>query len=132
MTDNALDPPPARRPKPSQRRIVLILVGVVIAVGVALTIGNALFNHPAPGGRGGFDRAAFSRNSGPAPTPPPAISPEAAEKTKANIEAMHRAASAPELEPRSVQVATVSPPAGPRASGIGVGRPRVQVEPSDG
>jgi hypothetical protein len=132
MTDNALDPPPARRPRASRRRIALILVGVVIAAGVTFTIGKVVFFHPAQNGPGGFDRAAFARSSGPAPTPPPAVSPETAEKTKADIAALHRAASSPALEPKPVQVATVSPPAGPVASGLGVNRSRSQIGPSDG
>ena len=133
MTDNALDPPPARRSKASGRRIALIVVGVVIAIGVIFTVAKVAFFHPQTDGRGGVDRAAFSRGAaGPAPTPPPAVTPEAAEKTKANIAAMHRAASSPALVPGSVQVATVSPPAGRGPSGIGVNRSRKAPEPSDG
>jgi hypothetical protein len=128
MTENALDPPPARRPKP-RLRIALIVAGAVVVVGAAIVIGNGAFNHPAPGA---FDRAAFSRGSGPTPTPPPAVSPETAEKTKADIAALHRAAASPALEPKSVQVATVSPPAGPVASGLGVTRSHNEVRPSDG
>jgi hypothetical protein len=129
MTENALDPPPARRPKAPRRRIALIVASAVIVVGAAVAIGNGLLNHPAPRA---FDRAAFGRGSGPTPTPPPAVSPETAEKTKAAIAAMHKAAASPALEPRPVQVATVSPPAGPAASGLGVTRSHGGVAPSDG
>jgi hypothetical protein len=45
---------------------------------------------------------------------------------------MHKAARSPALEPHPVQVAAVSPPAGPVASGLGVTHSKNEVGPSDG
>ena len=136
MTQNALDPPRAQRPRSSRRRIVAIVAGVAIAIGVTFALVQAL--HPAnagrdgSGGRGGFDRAAFSGNGGATPEPPPAVTPETAATTTANIRAAQRAAESPALAVHPVQVATVSPPAGRPARGLGVTHSNVQIGPSDG
>lgn len=135
-TQNALDPPRARRPRPPHRRIVAIVVGVVIAVGVIFALVH--FLHPAAagrdgaGGRDGFDRAGFSGSGGATPEPPPAVTPETAATTSANIKAAQRAAESPALAAHPVQVATVSPPAGRPARGLGVTHSDVQIGPSDG
>ena len=136
MTQNALDPPRARRSGLPHRRIAAIVVGVVIAVGVIFALAQIL--HPGAAGRdgagsrGGFDRTAFAGSRGATPEPPPAVTPETAATTSANIKAAQRAAESPALAAHPVQVASVSPPAGPPARGLGVTHSAVEVGPSDG
>ena len=139
MTHNALDPAPLRRSNPPHRRIAAIVVGVVIAVGVVFALVH--FLHPAaPAGRAGFgaagsvEGAGFSRGGGggAATEPPPAVTAEAAAATTANLRAAQRAADSPALANHPVQVAAVSPPAGPPARGLGVTHPTPQIGPSDG
>ena len=138
MTHNALDPAPLRRSNPPHRRIAAIVVGVVIAVGVIFALVH--FLHPAApagrggaGGAGGFEAAGFSRGGGGATTePPPAVTAEAAAATTANLKAAQRAADSPALANHPVQVAAVSPPAGPPARGLGVTHKVEQVGASDG
>jgi hypothetical protein len=88
--------------------------------------------HPATEGPAAA-RAGFERGQGGASTPiqpPPAVTPQAAAQTQANLAAMQRAANAPGLAAGHVQVATVSPPAGRAPSGAGV--TSTSVGPSDG
>lgn len=129
MTENALDPPPAKRAR-TGRRIVAIVIGVIVAAGVIFALDRMVFQHPA--GRAGMDRAAFARGRGPMPNPPPAVAPAVAAATRANIRAAQRAAESPALVAHPVQVASVSPPAGPPPSGIGVTRSGTSVGPAAG
>ncbi len=133
MTHNALNPPPFRRARPPHRRIVAIVVGAVIAVGVIFAVMHVMTPPSAGRGASGFAGAGFSRGGGgPTPEPPPAVTAEAAATTTANIKAAQRAADSPALATHPVQVAAVSPPAGPPARGLGVTRRVEQVGPSDG
>ena len=114
-----------------------IVVGLVIAVGVIFAVVHVMTPPSAGrggfGGAGGFEGAGFNRGGGgPTPEPPPAVTAEAAATTTANIRAAQRAADSPALASHPVQVAAVSPPAGPPARGLGVTRKVEQVGPSDG
>ncbi len=131
-TDNALDPPPARRRagQTLSPRIAAVLLGVVVAVAVIFAIGRTVLQKPA--GPAAAQPASF-HGGGSAPVQtPPAVAPKLAAETRANIQAMHRAASSPALAARPVQVASVSPPAGPAPTGVGVVRSKAYIGPSAG
>ena len=132
-TDNALDPPPIRRrtgrvPYP---RLAAIVAGVVIAGAGIFAIGHIVLQHPAgqaDAQRGGFQRGASAGTV----QAPPAVAPRLAAETTANIRALQRAANSPALAARPVQVASVSPPAGPAPSGAGLAPSRASIGPSAG
>ena len=130
-TDNALDPPPVRRRtgRAPYRRTAAIVAGVVIALAVIFVIGQIVLKHPAVDAQ----KASFQRGgAATAVQPPPAVAPKLAAQTSANIHAMQRAANSPALAARPVQVASVSPPAGPAPSGVGVVRSKTSIGPSAG
>ena len=131
--ENALDPPPLRRrsgraPYP---RIAAIVVGVVVAVAAIFAIGQIVLKHPAAADQA---QAAGAQRSGAATAvqPPPAVSAKDTAQTTANLQAQQKAANAPALAAHPVQVASVSPPAGPAPSGPGVTRSRASTDLSAG
>jgi len=135
ITDNALDPPPARR-RPGRvpyPRIAAGIAGVVVA-GVAIyAIAHMVLHRPdaqGPAGPAGFARAGAASSS--QTQPPPAVTPQAAAQDRANLDALQRAANAPGLGAQHVQVSAVSPPGGSVPSGVGVSRSSASVGPSDG
>ena len=135
MTDNALDPPPASRRAALSRqaRIAGLITAAFIVVALVVVVGRMVLQPPALANRGGAGDAAFSRSSAAfAPNTPPAVTPALAETTAANLRAMHWAASASTLAARPLQVASVSPPAGPPPSGVGVIPSRASIGPAAG
>lgn len=132
-TDNALDPPPARRrtgrvPYP---RIAAIVVGLAIAAVVILVIVHMVFQRP---NQQEAMRAAFARGAGSSAqiTVPPAVTPASAAQADANLQALQRAADSPALAATPAQVSTASPPVGPDAKGDGVTAAYTSVGPSNG
>lgn len=130
MTDNALDPPPARRTgRVPRRRAAAIAVGIVVVVVFVLVVGRFVLHHPAADSRArhGFGGAGVAQVQ-----TPPAVSPAAAAQTRADLRAAQRTAESPVLGRRRVQVATVSPPAGAPPSGVGVDPSRASIGPAAG
>ena len=132
-TDNALDPPPVRRRrgKLSRPRLAAIVAGVVIAAAVGFAVVHIVLQHPgtrtAPAG---FERGG---GGGQQQTqPPPAVAPQAAAQMQSTLQAMQRAASSPALAARPVQMAAVSPPAGPPPGGVGVRSSKTGFGPAAG
>ncbi len=123
-TVNALDPAPVRRRAGKARtpRVAAIVIGVVIAAAVIFAVIHIVTQHPGPANDAG--RASFERGGGSSSPSqvqaPPAVTPEAAARSQANLAALQRAANAPGLAASHVQVATVSPPGGRPPSGAGV------------
>lgn len=132
-SDNALDPPPARRAsgRAPYQRTAAIVIGAAIAVVVLVVVFNMVFRHPTlqanatPAGFGRGSRASQVQ-------PPPAVSPATVAQGRANLSALQRAANSPSLAARAVQVASVSPPAGPPPRGVGVNPSRSAVGPAAG
>ena len=92
---------------------------------------HVVTQHPTAQGQAtaaGFERGQGS--SGAQVQPPPAVTPQVAAQTQANLDAMQRAANAPGLTATHTQVAAVSPPAGRAPSGAGV--TNTSVGSSDG
>ena len=101
---------------------------MVVAVAVVFALGQMVLNHPAaPAPAAGSQRGASSTVQ-----PPPAVSAKDTAQTKANIQALQQAANAPALAAHPVQVASVSPPAGPAPSGPGVSRSKASTDLSAG
>ena len=129
--ENALDPPPFRRrsgrgPYP---RIAAIVIAVVVVVAVVFAISQIVLKHPAaPTPEAGAQRGAASS----VVQPPPAVSAKETAQTTANIRALQQAANAPALAVHPVQVASVSPPAGPAPRGPGVTRSKASIDLSAG
>ena len=129
--ENALDPPPfrgrsGRAPYP---RIAAIVVAVVVVVAVVFAISQIVLKHPAaPTPEAGAQRGAASSVA----QPPPAVSAKETAQTTANIRALQQAANAPALAVHPVQVASVSPPAGPAPRGPGVTRSKASIDLSAG
>ena len=130
-TDNALDPPPVRKRsgRAPYRRTAAIVAGVVIAVALIFVIGKIVLKPPAADTQhAGFQRSAAASTV----QAPPAVAPKVAAETRANIHALQRAANSPALAARPVQVASVSPPAGPAPTGAGVVRSKTTIGPAAG
>ena len=134
-TANALDPLPVgrrvgRAPFP---RTAAVIASVVVAALAILATAYIVFGHAktqTETARTGFDRGGASSQS--VPPPPPAVTAQTTAQTQSNLAALQRAANAPGLAARSVQVATVSPPAGRVPSGVGVTPQSTSVGPSAG
>jgi hypothetical protein len=132
-TDNALDPPPARRrtgrvPFP---RIAAVVAGVVVVAAAIFVVVHLI--GPKPNDQREAMRAAFARGASSAQVQtPPAVTPEQAAQTQANLAALQRAADSPALAVHPTQVSTVSPLAGRAPSGTGVTPSSNSVGPADG
>jgi len=133
-TDNALDPPPARRrtgrvPFP---RVAALIAGVVIVIAVIFVVVHLVglrANERREAMRAAFERGASSSAQ---VQPPPAVTPQQAAQAQANLDALQRAADSPALAVHPTQVSTVSPLAGRAPSGTGVTPSSNSVGPADG
>jgi hypothetical protein len=132
--ENALDPPPARRPpgKAPHRRIAAAVAGVVVAMAVIAVILVFTLGHSNPQSRATPARAERGASAQQQVQPPPAVTAQTAAQTRANLAAAQRAANSPKLAATHVQVAAVSPPGGAAPRGAGVSRSSTSVGPSDG